>query len=51
MNFNREAVLEALGKDKKRTGDGVHFVLLKDIGRSVVTEITLSELGAALDLV
>jgi 3-dehydroquinate synthase len=51
MNFNREAVLEALGKDKKRTGDSVHFVLLRDIGRSVVTEITLPELGAALDLV
>ena len=30
MAFDREAVLEALGKDKKRTGDTVHFVLLTD---------------------
>jgi 3-dehydroquinate synthase len=48
LDFDREAVLEALGKDKKRTGDSVHFVLLTDIGRSLVTEIPLTELRAAL---
>lgn len=48
MAFDRKAVLEALGKDKKRSGDTIRFVLLKDIGRAEVTEIALAELAAAL---
>lgn len=51
MDFDRKTVLEALGKDKKRTGDTVRFVLLTDIGRSVVADIALAELAAALALV
>jgi len=48
MAFEREAVLEALGKDKKREGDHVHFVLLEGIGRAVIEPIPLAELRAVL---
>ena len=44
MTFDQDAVLEALGKDKKREGDRVHFVLLDGLGRSVVRDIPLAEL-------
>jgi 3-dehydroquinate synthase len=44
MAFDRASVLEALGKDKKREGDHMHFVVLENLGRAVVTEIPLSEL-------
>lgn len=44
MAFDRQAVLEALGKDKKREDQGVHFVLLQGLGHAVVTEIALAEL-------
>jgi 3-dehydroquinate synthase len=39
-----ESVLEALRKDKKRTGGGIHFILLEKIGRAVIEEISLAEL-------
>jgi 3-dehydroquinate synthase len=39
-----QTVLEALRKDKKRSGGGIHFVLLESIGRAVVAEISLQEL-------
>jgi 3-dehydroquinate synthase len=39
-----DALIEAMKKDKKREKDIIHFVLLEDIGRSVVTEIGLDEL-------
>jgi 3-dehydroquinate synthase len=42
--FDREAVLEALGKDKKREKERVHFILLNDLGDAVVTAMALSEL-------
>ena len=42
--FDREAVLEALGKDKKRERESVHFVLLQGLGNAVVNDIPLSEL-------
>ena len=44
MTFDQDAVLEALGKDKKREGDRVHFVLLDGLGQSVVRDIPLAEL-------
>jgi 3-dehydroquinate synthase len=42
--FDREAVLEALGKDKKRERESVHFVLLNGLGSAVVTDLPLPEL-------
>jgi 3-dehydroquinate synthase len=44
---DREAVLAALGRDKKRQGDRIHFVLLDAPGRAVVEEIALEELQSA----
>ena len=44
MSFDKDAVLEALGKDKKRENENVHFVLLNGLGRSVIADISLAEL-------
>ena len=41
-----DALLQALGKDKKRQGDTLHFVCLEALGRSVVTPVDLSTLAA-----
>ncbi len=41
-------ILQALGKDKKRQGDRVHFVCLERLGRSVVQPVGLSDLSAFL---
>jgi 3-dehydroquinate synthase len=43
---DRENILEAMARDKKRSGDGIHFVLLSAIGRAVVEKISLAELEA-----
>ncbi len=39
-----QKVLDAIAKDKKRTGDRIHFVLLNGIGNARVDQITLEEL-------
>jgi 3-dehydroquinate synthase len=41
-------VLDALGKDKKREGDSIHFILLEDIGKAVIKEIPINELETIL---
>ncbi|MFP4630326.1 MAG: 3-dehydroquinate synthase, partial [Desulfohalobiaceae bacterium] len=38
-----QELLEALGKDKKRQGQSIHFVLLEDIGRAVVRPLGLQQ--------
>ena len=43
-----EGVAEAIGKDKKRAGDRIHFVLLNGIGNAVVEQITVEELKETL---
>jgi 3-dehydroquinate synthase len=48
MTFDQRAALEALGKDKKREGDSVHFVLLQGLGRALIDGIPLKELRARL---
>ncbi len=45
IDFDRQAVIDALGKDKKRESDHIKFVLLDGIGRSVIEDISLDELG------
>ena len=40
--------IDALRRDKKREGDRINFVLLRDIGDAVVREIPLKELEAAV---
>jgi len=44
ITFDKDAVLEALGKDKKRENESVHFVLLNGLGRAVIADISLAEL-------
>jgi 3-dehydroquinate synthase len=39
-----EAAIDALLRDKKRTGDTVHVVLLEKIGRAMVKEMAVDEL-------
>jgi len=41
---DKNKVIEALGKDKKREKDKIHFVLLNGIGSAVLDEISLKEL-------
>ena len=49
LEFNRQQVFEAIGKDKKREGDSLKFVLLKRIGEAVVDEISIHELENLLE--
>jgi len=45
----KEALKEALARDKKRDGSKVHFILPEDIGRCTVEEIPLRQLEEAVD--
>ncbi|MBA4417831.1 MAG: 3-dehydroquinate synthase [Syntrophus sp. (in: bacteria)] len=49
MIIDREAVIDAIKKDKKRVGEEIHFVLLEGIGNARVTAITIEELKGVLD--
>jgi 3-dehydroquinate synthase len=44
-----QALLEALKRDKKREGDGIHFVLLTSIGTASVEKLTLTELETIIN--
>lgn len=41
---DREKIFSALEQDKKREGEGLHFVLLEDIGKAIVEEIPIKTL-------
>jgi len=43
-----QKIFDAVAKDKKRTGDRIHFVLLDGIGKAVVEPISITELKEAL---
>ncbi len=45
LDFDRQAVFNALQKDKKRQQTQIHFVLLQGLGRAVVQAISIEELG------
>jgi 3-dehydroquinate synthase len=49
FRLDRQELLDALRKDKKRKGEGIHFVLLHGIGSAVVEEIPMTELKAVVD--
>jgi len=51
VGFDRQAAVEALGKDKKRAGEAIYFVLLHGIGRAVIEAIPLHELQAAMEAI
>lgn len=42
--FNRERVLDAVRKDKKRRGDRIDFVLLRKIGQAEIVPVAIEEL-------
>ncbi len=44
MDADKEKVLDAMKRDKKREGDSIHFVLLDGIGKAVIENITIKEL-------
>jgi 3-dehydroquinate synthase len=48
ININMNDVVDALGKDKKREGDSIYFILLEDIGKAVIHEIPIKELKTVL---
>lgn len=45
VDFDKQAVIDAIGKDKKRESENIKFVLLDGIGRSVIEDISLEDLG------
>ena len=44
MEADKEKILDAMKRDKKREGDSIHFVLLAGIGKAVIENITIKEL-------
>jgi len=44
FGLETQAVVHAIGKDKKREGNRIHFVLLNGIGSALVDKITVEEL-------
>ena len=44
IQTDKEKVLDAMKRDKKREGESIHFVLLDGIGKAVIEEITIKEL-------
>jgi len=44
IDFDRQAIINALKKDKKRQQDQIHFVLLQGLGNAVVVPIAIAEL-------
>jgi len=44
LETDRERMIDAIKRDKKREGDYIDFVLLEGIGRSVLEKISIKEL-------
>ncbi len=44
MDTDKDKVLDAMKRDKKREGDKIHFVLLDGIGNAVIENVTISKL-------
>jgi 3-dehydroquinate synthase len=49
LQFNREKVLEALRRDKKRQSENIHFVLLQSLGHAIVEKISIKELETVIE--
>jgi len=49
LKADREMVLDALKKDKKRQGDRIYFVWLNEIGHAFVDRISMGELEAVIE--
>lgn len=44
LKADKDKILDAMKRDKKREGGSIHFVLLKGIGKAVIESITINEL-------
>lgn len=49
IDVDRESLKDAMRKDKKRYGDSIKFVLLTCIGKSVIQNVSLTQLEAAIE--
>ena len=49
IDAEKDAVREALRKDKKRYGEHIKFVLLEAIGKAVIQEVSLQELEQVVE--
>ncbi|RZB34187.1 MAG: 3-dehydroquinate synthase [Desulfobacteraceae bacterium Eth-SRB2] len=49
LQADKKTVFDALQKDKKRQGDRIYFVLIEDIGKSFVDEISINELDNVIN--
>jgi len=47
--FDKDEIISALKKDKKRKGDLIHFVLLEKIGKSIISKISIKDLDIFLN--
>jgi len=47
--FDKNDIISALKKDKKRKGDLIHFVLLEKIGKSIISKISIKDLDIFLN--
>jgi 3-dehydroquinate synthase len=44
LNADRQRILDAMKRDKKREGNNIHFILLHGLGNAVVEDISIKEL-------
>jgi 3-dehydroquinate synthase len=49
IDADRQDIKDAIRKDKKRYGNSIKFVLISDIGKSFIQDVTLKELEAVVD--
>ena len=49
INGDKMALKEAMRRDKKRYGDHIKFVLLEELGKAVVEDVSLEELETVVD--
>lgn len=48
IESDKDALMDAIRKDKKREGRGIHFVLLNGIGNAIIEPIGITELEEAI---
>lgn len=48
LELPKEQVAEALHKDKKKSGDQIHYVLIEEIGKAKVVDLDLDHVGRLL---
>ena len=44
ISYDKELVFEILKKDKKKEGEVMHFILLKEIGQAIIEKISFTDL-------